>query len=223
MKCFWRLCHLTSFFPDANLRTWNFFFFLNHKPLVFYYCHSRGCKSLWLSNVKQSVKLRVLHSHASVWLNSQGRNHTDWEVMEKSVILLNLTTFFFSVNQDYQILTDCFSLSDRPSLSTSSIGSVRPGPCCPITLLLIFCVTASVWTSHRWREVSPNIIRCRCKNVNVCILQARFILPMLEGFGHRRVAHRLHWKVELLLRVSSTPIVSTFSPWFPSILTEATA
>lgn len=65
MKCFWRLCHLTSFFPDANLCTWNFFFFLNHKPLVFYYCHSRGCKSLWLSNVKQSVKLRVLHSHAS--------------------------------------------------------------------------------------------------------------------------------------------------------------
>lgn len=173
--------------------------------------------------MKQSVKLRVLHSHASDGLSDltlrEETTQTDGEVCD----FTESDNFFFSVNQDYQILTDCFGLSDRPSLSTSSIGSVRPGPCCPIARLLIFCVTASVWTSHRWREVSPNIIRCRCKNVNVCILQARFILPMLEGFGHRRVAHRLHWKVELLLRVSSTPIVSTFSPWFPSILTEATA
>lgn len=201
------------------------FFFLNHKPLVFYYCHSRGCKSLWLSNVKQSVKLRVLHSHASDGLSDLTLREETTQTGRwwRSLWFYWIWQLFFSVNQDYQILTDCFSLSDRPSLSTSSIGSVRPGPCCPITLLLIFCVTASVWTSHRWREVSPNIIRCRCKNVNVCILQARFILPMLEGFGHRRVAHRLHWKVELLLRVSSTPIVSTFSPWFPSILTEATA
>lgn len=75
--------------------------------------------------------------------------------------------FFFSVNHDYQIVTDYFSLSDRPSLSALSIGSVRPGPCCPIALLLIFCVTASVWTSHRWCEVSLTFFRvdvktCEC-------------------------------------------------------------
>lgn len=196
-----------------------FFIFWNRKPLVFYYCHSWGCKGLWLSNVKQSVKLRVLHSHASDGLSdlTLREETTQTGMWWRSLWFYWIWQlfFFFLIK-----ITDYFSLSDRPSLSTPSIGSVRPGPCCPIALLLIFCVTASVWTSHRWREVSLTLLGC--KNVNVCILQARFILPML-GFGHRRVAHRQHWKVELLLRVSSTPIVSTFSQWFPSILTEATA
>lgn len=96
--------------------------------------------------------------------------------MAASVILLNLTTFFFSVNQDYQILTDYFSLSDRPSLSTPSIGSVRPGPCCPIALLLIFCVTASVWTSHRWCEVSLTFFRVDVKTCE-CLYSSGQVYP----------------------------------------------
>lgn len=101
--------------------------------------------------MKQSVKLRVLHSHASDGLSDltlrEETTQTDGEVCDFTES--DNFFFFFPVNQDYQILTDYFSLSDRPSLSTPSIGSVRPGPCCPIALLLIFCVTASVWTSHR--------------------------------------------------------------------------
>lgn len=123
------------------------FFFWNRKPLVFYYCHSWGCKSLWLSNVKQSVKLRVLHSHASDGLSDltlrEETTQTDGEVCDFTESDNFFFFFFLLIKITRSWLIILVSVIDHPflllALGVLGLDHAAPSLCYwSFVLLLLF-------------------------------------------------------------------------------------